>query len=133
MSSFGTNNIANKTFNETSPPPTFITQVNMETDRDRPKTPYEDRLIPTLRNNRSRLEKLDNTTLANGRMSVNAAPTIEEAGAANTSNGAIEEQEVFDPSADGTEEMTERDIREAAQMNDYLGKQIVCIALSTKT
>lgn len=35
------------------------------------------------------------------------------------------EQEGYDP-IDGTEEMTESEIREAALMNDYLGKQIVC-------
>ena len=34
------------------------------------------------------------------------------------------EQEIYDP-MDGTEEMSEREVREAALMNDVLGKQIV--------
>lgn len=66
-----------------------------------------------------------------GRTSV-AGGVIEENGV-NISNGAIDEQDVNDPTtADGTEEMTERDIREAAQMNDHLGKQIVRIELFIK-
>ena len=111
---------------ESSPPPTFLTQVG---DSDRPKTPYEDRLIPTLRNNRSRLDRADQGAAGSilnggGRTSV-VGGVIEENGV-NTSNGAIDEQDFNDPAtADGTEEMTERDIREAAQMNDHLGKQIV--------
>lgn len=36
----------------------------------------------------------------------------------------IFEQDVYDP-MDGTEEMTESEVREAALMNDYLGKQLV--------
>ncbi len=114
---------------ENSPPPAFLTQVG---DSDRPKTPYEDRLIPTLRNNRSRLDKADQGAagsilngVGGGRTSV-AGGVIEENGVNNTSNGAIDEQDFNDPAtADGTEEMTERDIREAAQMNDHLGKQVV--------
>lgn len=35
------------------------------------------------------------------------------------------EQEMYDPIFDGTEEMTEREVREAALMNDILGRQIV--------
>ena len=34
------------------------------------------------------------------------------------------EAEIYDP-MDGTEEMTEREVREAALMNDFLGKQCV--------
>jgi hypothetical protein len=74
---------------ENSPPPAFLTQVG---DSDRPKTPYEDRLIPTLRNNRSRLDKADQGAagsilngVGGGRTSV-AGGVIEENGVNNRRN-----------------------------------------------
>ena len=118
-----------------SPPPTFLTQGN---DPDRTKTPYDDRLIPTLRNNRSRLDTaggaggaggslFNGASGGGGRLSVVGGVAEEkENGGINISNGAIDEQDLNDPATtDGTEEMTEKDIREAAQMNDHLGKQVV--------
>lgn len=87
---------------------------------DKPPTPYEDRIIPTLRNtNKSRIDK-------------NEYPSNENDDAQITqSNDALvpTDQDNFEPESydpmDGTEEMTEREVREAALMNDILGKQIV--------
>lgn len=40
-------------------------------------------------------------------------------------SNAANEEDMYDPIFDGTEEMTEREVREAALMNDILGRQIV--------
>lgn len=97
-----------------------MTQPNPSYERAR--TPYEDRIIPTLRNNKSRIEKLESGSRIGD-------PETGESGLLNNSiNGISEEQEINyggDPTTDGTEEMTEREVREAAQMNDALGKQVV--------
>ncbi len=99
-------------------------------------------MIPTLRNNRSRLDKTVDAGGSNGNNLVNIGGgriseiggTIDEnsgvgsVSGADINNSAIEEQGGDinnDQTTDGTEEMTERDIREAAQMNDHLGKQVV--------
>ena len=100
-----------------SPPGVFLTQSE---STDRPKTPYEDRLIPTLRNNKG-----GRASVVNGNLDESLLNTTVN-GILPAIDSAVEEQpDVFDPTNDGTEEMTERDMREAAQMNDSLGKQIV--------
>ena len=119
---------------------------------EKPLTPYEDRVIPTLRNtNKSRQEKF---STGGGGVGVgggadyynngNEDEQLNNSGSENSkdngggTNGGVPsdsivpdqqqqgeyEQEMYDP-IDGTEEMTERELREAALMNDYLGKQIV--------
>ena len=98
-------------------------------DQDKPLTPYDDRIIPTLRHtNKSRLErealplpaintnKLEDDLIQDS--GSNEAIVPDQNGFENI------EQEMYDP-MDGTEEMSEREVREAALMNDYLGKQIV--------
>lgn len=103
---------------------------------DKPLTPYEDRIIPTLRNsNKSRQEKVsvgDNiqhdeeqiiSSIPSSNTNNNADPTFATKDLLTAQDQEFE-QEMYDP-MDGTEEMTEREVREAALMNDYLGKQIV--------
>jgi hypothetical protein len=106
-----------------SPPPTFVTQAIA--DPDRPITPYEDRLIPTLRKNRPDKSESNNdiTTLVSTK-----APNVllsEENNAVNNTilntSAIVDENEI--EQANG--ELTERDVREAAQMVDSLGKNIV--------
>lgn len=115
---------------------------------EKPLTPYEDRVIPTLRNNnKSRQDKMFGTGGAdyynngnddeqlNNSGSENSKETGGGGGGGGPSDSIVPvdqqqqqqneyEQEMYDP-MDGTEEMTEREVREAALMNDYLGKQIV--------
>ena len=86
---------------------------------EKPSTPYDDRVIPTLRHN------------VNAKSHQPTASTIinEQEELATAANEAVVpeselEQEMYDP-IDGTEEMTEREVREAALMNEYIGKQIV--------
>ncbi len=87
-------------------------------------------MIPTLRNNvnnnnynntskNNKTEKLQNSNEENN--DSKEGDGFKESGGLNEDNI---EQESYDP-IDGTEEMTEREVREAALMNDYLGKQIV--------
>ena len=106
---------------------------------ERAVTPYDDRLIPRLRHNRSRFERNDATGTSadnyeNGGANEAVVPgpngTANGNGNGNGSggietDGRTEEYDIFDPLMDGTEEMTEREVREAALMNDYLGKQLV--------
>ncbi len=117
---------------------------------NKPPTPYDDRVIPTLRNSqKSRLDKeselksvnklnLDQNNLQNGStlrilseeedsssnnlMNDSQAPDPNSNPPETFNNNA--DPEAYDP-MDGTEEMTEREVREAALMNDFLGKQIV--------
>lgn len=106
---------------------------------EKPLTPYEDRVIPTLRNNnKSRQDKSLGGAGADYYSSAADDEQLNNSGSNNSQDqGAgpdsivpeqqppVEfEQEMYDP-MDGTEEMTEREVREAALMNDYLGKQIV--------
>lgn len=87
---------------------------------DKPPTPYEDRVIPTLRNtNKSRNDKNEYPPNDNEDSS-----QITQSSDALVIDQDNFEAESYDP-MDGTEEMTEREVREAALMNDYLGKQIV--------
>lgn len=108
---------------------------------EKPLTPYEDRVIPTLRNsNKSRQDKHFSTGGADYYNNGNDDEQLNNSGSDNSKDmtgggGPIDsmvpdshqveyEHEIQD-SVDGTEEMTEREVREAALMNDYLGKQIV--------
>jgi len=99
---------------------------------NKPSTPYDDRVIPTLRhnsnnsntnntniNNKSRIDRPETNTVEEDQQ---AEQIINEAVVPDQSENL--EQEMYDP-IDGTEEMTESEVREAALMNDYLGKQIV--------
>ena len=118
---------------QTSPLSNRQQQQSNELDyyNNKPATPYDDRVIPTLRhsNNKSRIDKperLEQPTTNNNNI-IEEDQSIDQ----NTINEAIVpdqneylEQEMYDP-IDGTEEMTESEVREAALMNDYLGKQIV--------
>ena len=100
----------------------------------KPSTPYDKRVIPTLRNttNKSRLDKpTDNQHEERQRQSHQSSMRVHEeepneSVVLDPTNNAAEsmEPETYDP-MDGTEEMTEREVREAALMNDFLGKQIV--------
>jgi hypothetical protein len=118
-----------------------IQQTSPRTLPDKPPTPYEDRVIPTLRNtNKSRAEKKypDGTDYNEDEQLNNSgggsSSREDGGGGVGAVNDSIVpdqqqqqqefEQEMYDP-MDGTEEMTEREVREAALMNDYLGKQIV--------
>ena len=97
-------------------------------------TPYDDRVIPTLRHgNRSRIDRDNPQPLPainqNGNIAEEELNNPNETGSSEAivpEQNPFEnvEQEMYDP-MDGTEEMTEREVREAALMNDYLGKQIV--------
>lgn len=99
-------------------------------------TPYDDRVIPTLRHgNRSRIDRDHPQPLPaiiqNGNIAEEELNNPNETGSSEAivpEQNPFEnvEQEMYDP-MDGTEEMTEREVREAALMNDYLGKQIVII------
>jgi hypothetical protein len=104
---------------------------------EKPLTPYEERVIPTLRNNnnKSRQDQAahfqqqsteDDRDLAppGGNDQAQTTPSEALVPADETTTGPGFEQEMYDP-MDGTEEMTEREVREAALMNDYLGKQTV--------
>ena len=97
------------------------------TDPNKPSTPYEDRVIPTLRHgNKSRVDRTmdeeDNTI--NESILINDAMVPDQSMSQDQTIDGFEPEYGYDP-IDGTEEMTERDVREAALMNDYLGKQIV--------
>jgi hypothetical protein len=115
---------------------------------EKPLTPYEDRVIPTLRHRESRQEKnfagvsgvatgeyyntetepLNNSGGGSGNGEENSGGGANDSQVPDQQDQQKEEfeQEMYDP-LDGTEEMTEREVREAALMNDYLGKQIVRI------
>jgi hypothetical protein len=71
----------------------------------------------------SNVNDAEETNLQNGANTSSSEAVVPE------SQGTIaslnDEQEMYDPVFDGTEEMTEREVREAALMNDILGKQIV--------
>lgn len=106
--------------------------INNQLDFDKPSTPYEDRVIPALRNNFNK-SRTDGNNQNNSYNLQNEDEQIENGGGVGV--GAINEaivpdqnesieQEIYDP-MDGTEEMSEREVREAALMNDVLGKQIV--------
>ena len=106
--------------------------INNQLDFDKPSTPYEDRVIPALRNNFNK-SRTDGNNQNNSYSLQNEDEQIENGGGVGV--GAINEaivpdqnesieQEIYDP-MDGTEEMSEREVREAALMNDVLGKQIV--------
>lgn len=117
-------------------------QTSPRTLPDKPPTPYEDRVIPTLRNNnKSRVDKKyagdgsDYNGAANDDEQLNnsgGSSREDGGGGGGDTNDTVVpdqqqqefEQEMYDP-MDGTEEMNEREVREAALMNDYLGKQIV--------
>lgn len=94
---------------------------------NKPSTPYDERVIPTLRNNnsKSRMEK-PIETLPVVTTTTKSRAINEEEQYDNETNGDPDnlEAEAYDP-MDGTEEMTEKEVREANQMNQYLGKQIV--------
>jgi hypothetical protein len=126
-------------------PRTIRYQNEMGEPIAKPATPYDERVIPTLRknNNTSRLDKsIDNGHEAGGKNSLNnnaASMRIseEDTGEAVMNseqqlNTESMEPETYDP-MDGTEEMTEREVREAALMNDFLGKQIVSECFLSKT
>lgn len=121
--------------------PTQLQQQQQQSPRsllpEKPLTPYEDRVIPTLRNsnNKSRLEKRndeDDGQLNNSGSNHSSSDPVVVVGNDSVvpdqqpQQDGEYEQEMYDP-MDGTEEMTEREVREAALMNDYLGKQIVRI------
>ena len=101
---------------------------------EKPPTPYEDRVIPTLRHNSiAKSQKGDKTEReTNIDTAINEEdPLASKDGTTSSSEAVVPEsgyegpeQESYDP-IDGTEEMTEREVREAALMNDILGKQIV--------
>ncbi len=103
--------------------------INNQLEFDKPSTPYEDRVIPALRNNNK--SRIDGNNQNNSYNISNEDEQIENGGGGGVINEAIVpdqnesiEQEIYDP-MDGTEEMSEREVREAALMNDVLGKQIV--------
>lgn len=101
---------------------------------NKPSTPYDDRVIPTLRhnsNNNTTNNTNTNNKIRTDRPDTNIVEEDQQAEQNNMINEAVVpdqsenlEQEMYDP-IDGTEEMTESEVREAALMNDYLGKQIV--------
>jgi hypothetical protein len=111
---------------------------------NKPATPYDERVIPTLRNsnNRSRMDNPlaesknnangNNSHHANTSMRINEenepGEMLNQQSEMYPNNTESMEPETYDP-MDGTEEMTEREVREAALMNDFLGKQIVIITL----
>lgn len=112
-------------------------------DGYKPSTPYDDRIIPALRNNnKSRQDKnTNNNDPVNQQQAGQNAQSDEDPSNVTLNNTTTTsnndamvpdqetyEQEMFDP-MDGTEEMTEREVREAALMNDCLGKQIVRLLL----
>ena len=104
-------------------------QSHRSTDQEKPSTPYDDRVIPTLRHtNKSRLERetIPLTTINTNRLDDDLIQDSGSSEAIVPDQSGFEniEQEMYDP-MDGTEEMSEREVREAALMNDYLGKQIV--------
>ena len=104
-------------------------QSQRSIDQEKPSTPYDDRVIPTLRHtNKSRLER-ETQPLPNINTNKIDDDLIQDSGSSEAivpDQNRLEniEQEMYDP-IDGTEEMSEREVREAALMNDYLGKQIV--------
>jgi centrosomal protein CEP104 len=114
--------------------------VNSQNELDfysnKPATPYDDRVIPTLRHNSNNPNNINNSKSRMDKPSFDPANNTEEEQIEqqqNSINEAIvpegggtdfDQQEMYDP-MDGTEEMTESEVREAALMNDYLGKQIV--------
>jgi hypothetical protein len=124
------NNLSNRSGRSNQQEPSWL---NQNQQHDKVSTPYEDRVIPTLRhvntgvganNNKSRLEKYEQgQPIAIGSDDENL--TSEAVVPASDFENELTEN-VYDANAiDGTEEMTERDVREAALMNDFLGKQIV--------
>jgi hypothetical protein len=117
----------------------WLNQQHQQQQHAKLSTPYEDRIIPTLRHatagvgaggSKSRLEKYEQ-----GQQPVAAAGSDDEnlvseavvpAAAGVENEFAAYDNAAYDANGmDGTEEMTERDVREAALMNDFLGKQIV--------
>ena len=122
-SNSGLNSYRAKSQRQSSP------QSQRSLEQDKPSTPYDDRVIPTLRHtNKSRLDREIQPLPA-----INTNKIDDDLTQDSGSNEAIVpdqngleniEQEMYDP-IDGTEEMSEREVREAALMNDYLGKQIV--------
>mgnify|MGYP001811148176 CR=1 FL=1 len=56
---------------------------------------------------------------------VNGGGSNQDGSGIGVGGGEENGNEFFDPLEDGTEEMTETEVREAALMNDYLGKQLV--------
>lgn len=115
---------------------------NRQTDVDKPMTPYDERVIPAIRNqnNRSRMEKNDQPApVTNNNPKNNIAEEDQQDNQTNDSDGVVPDNnnnndannineftEQDDPNGmDGTEEMSEKEVREAALMNDILGKQIV--------
>jgi hypothetical protein len=101
-------------------------QSQRSLDQDKPLTPYDDRVIPTLRHtNKSRLDR-ENIALNTNKIEDDLIQDSGSSEALVPDQSGYEniEQEMYDP-MDGTEEMSEREVREAALMNDYLGKQIV--------
>lgn len=97
---------------------------------EKPPTPYDDRVIPTLRNN-NKTQRTDRSQEPHeyaNESEEQATGGLQNVGNTSGSEAVVpdsNEEDMYDPIFDGTEEMTEREVREAALMNDILGRQIV--------